>query len=83
MSIAAKLRRKAEALARYNAWEKELAEDVPNLADRLAWLEEAYELAVRFGSLKQLPTTEEAWYKEVSGIQIMHERLALLDKRDG
>ena len=83
MSIASKLRERAEALARYNAWEKGLADDGSSLADRLAWLEEAYELAIKFGSLKPLPTTEEAWREEVSGVRLMHERLALLEKRNG
>lgn len=79
------LREKVEALSRYNAWEKEHAsgDQTMSLANRLAWLEEAYELAGRLGALRPLPVGEAAWREEVRGIQLMRERLAVLGARHG
>lgn len=75
------IRERLSALARYNAWEEANVRAL-QLADpdaRLAWLEEAYELALGAGAVRPLPTDEAALREKVSGIQLMHERLAVLN----
>ena len=77
------IRERLEGFARYNAWEKEQARNSPpvDLAARLAWLDEAYELARSLGALRPLPTDTSGWLAEVQGIGLMRERLALLGDR--
>ncbi|MCL6614089.1 MAG: hypothetical protein K6U03_05690 [Firmicutes bacterium] len=74
---------KLEALERYNRWEERvLREDLPDLAARLAWLEEAYELARRMGALPPLPADPEAWRVAVAGVREMQKNLARIRSLD-
>jgi len=77
------LREKLEALERYNRWEERvLREDLPDLAARLAWLEEAYELARRSGALPPLPADSDAWREAVAGVREMQKNLARIRSLD-
>ena len=61
----------------------ELSWDVEAFRERGILLEEAYRLAERYGALPPLPRDMEDWLKEVRGIQMMRECLALWRPRCG
>ncbi|MGQ9780317.1 MAG: hypothetical protein ACUVRM_11075 [Bacillota bacterium] len=71
------LRGRLAAFERYNLWEKRvLREDLPDLAARLAWLEETYALARQRGALPPLPADPAAWRRAVAGVREMQQNLA-------
>ena len=73
------IRERAEALARFNDWERSrISQDDRDLASRLSWLGEAYDLARRLGALRPLPKDAEALKRRYEGVRLMQRHLSLL-----
>ena len=73
------LRERLDAFAKYNAWEERVGgDDLPDLAARIAWLEEAYELARTRGAMPPPPADLDSWREAVSGVREMQRILARL-----